>query len=163
MRTYQKDDLVFMLTMCRNGTNSVLRDITEEESLRRVDGYPNHIRWEAGHMARGISQILQCLTDELNFPVNWTELFSRSSIILEDSSDYPSLGEIKAHSDNLYVKLFETLTSVDDAKLEEEVQIFDTWKAARVRGALFLCMHDFYHAGQITVLRRALGKEGTFG
>ena len=32
-----------------------------------------------------------------------------------------------------------------------------------MNAALFFCTHEFYHAGQITTLRRLLGRERSFG
>jgi uncharacterized damage-inducible protein DinB len=159
----KKDHLVFMLERSRSATKALLNDINEEESLYRIDGYPNHIRWEAGHMARGLSQILNCLTDEPDFPGRWTELFARGSVVSDDASVYPSLEEIKDKISYLYDKIFNVLSGMDDETLGEEIQIFTEWKNTRLHGVLFLCMHDFHHGGQITILRRVMGKERVFG
>ncbi|MEE9443287.1 MAG: DinB family protein [candidate division Zixibacteria bacterium] len=159
----KREHLKFILERCKGGIDALLKNITEEDSLFRLDGYPNHIRWEVGHMARGLSQILNCLTDETDFPKNWTELFSRGAVLASDSSVYPSLEEIKLKMDYLYDKIFSVLDKIEDEKLEEEIQIFTEWKNSRIHGALFLCMHDFHHGGQIMVLRRVIGKERVFG
>jgi uncharacterized damage-inducible protein DinB len=158
-----KNHLKFMLERCRHATQALLRDISEEESLFRIDGYPNHIRWEAGHIARGLSQILNCLKDDADFPKRWTELFARGSVLSGDQSVYPLLREIEVKVENLYDKIFNTLETMDERKLEEKIQIFTQWADSRMHGVLFLCMHDFYHGGQIMVIRRSIGKDSVFG
>jgi uncharacterized damage-inducible protein DinB len=155
--------LRFMLDRCKKATDALLEDINEEESLYRIDGFCNHIRWESGHMARGLSQILGCLTDETDFPEEWTEFFSIGSTVSEDPSVYPSLKAIRNCANNLYGRIFEILDTIDDEKLEEEIQIFTEWKDTRMHGVLFLCLHDYHHGGHIMVLRRAIGKESVFG
>ncbi len=158
-----QDHLRFVLERCKNAADALLNDINEEESLYRIEAYPNHIRWEAGHMARGLSQILGCLTDETDFPEEWTELFSRGATVSDDPLVYPSLEAIINRINNLYVKIFAVLGEIDDEKLEEKIHIFTECKDSRIRGVLFLCLHDFHHGGHIVILRRAIGKQGVFG
>ena len=158
-----KDHLRFVLQRCKKAADVLLEDINEEESLYRIDGYPNHVRWEAGHMARGLSQILGCLTDKADFPEEWTVLFSRGSVVSEDPSTYPSLEQIKHRINDLYDKIFKAIDEINTGKLQEEIDIFTEWKDSRIHGVLFLCLHDYHHGGHIMILRRALGKERVFG
>jgi len=158
-----RDILKFMVEKCKAASRALLKDISEEDSLIRINGYSNHIRWESGHLARGLSQILGCLDCNEDFPERWTELFSIGSIPSEDTSVYPSLKEIKEKMENLYDKIISTIETIDEDNFEEKIQIFTEWNDSRINGVLFLCLHDWHHGGHIMVLRKAIGKERGFG
>lgn len=159
----QSNHLKSMLGTCKSATESLIKDISEKESLVKIDGYNNHVRWELGHMTGGMATIYRLLSGENDFPDQWRELFGRGAILNEDSSAYPSLDKLGAKYFELNSKIMKFLDSAEDSKLMEIVEIAPEWKMNRVDAVQFFCMHDFYHGGQIATLRQVLGKERTFG
>ena len=55
----------------------------------------------------------------------------------------------------------ELVIDSDLAGILDSAPAFENMNALNT--ALILCKHEFYHAGQIAVMRRILGRERTFG
>jgi len=159
----KSDHLKSMIGTCKDATGSLIKDISDEDSLVRANSYNNHIRWELGHMAGGMATIYRILTGENDFPIDWGKLFGRGAELNEDASVYPSLEELKTKYFELNTKITAFLEDAKDESLMEVVEIAPEWKLNKVDAVQFFCMHDFYHGGQIAILRRVVGKERTFG
>jgi uncharacterized damage-inducible protein DinB len=63
----------------------------------------------------------------------------------------------------MYDKFNKLLEKATDARLDETVELSPDWKETPMNGIFFFLKHEFYHLGQIAVVRKALGRERTFG
>ncbi len=138
--------------------NNVLKDITNDESHKRDDERLNHIKWIAGHLLNtrvtSMSRIATLATDD-----SYAARFARGTA-LTDVAVYPSLEELLARWNETSAALSEAILRVPAellaAKTQAQVPIGDD----TVRGTLaFLLSHEAFHIGQLSVLRKMLGKE----
>lgn len=159
----KRDNLKHLLNINQGATKRLIEDVTPEEALYTIDGYANHILWLAGHIASSANTKLRLLGKESMLPDGWAELFKRGAEFHADSSVYPSFDEVKTKVDEIYDAVMKAADEIDSAKFEDEVEVVPEWKENRMNALLFFSLHEFYHAGQIAVLRRTLGKDRTFG
>lgn len=141
--------------------NNVLDGFTDAETNRRPydDENINHVKYLAGHLLNsqyGLSKIAG-----LQPTVKWNELFAvMGQSEAKDSFNYPSIKEIKDEWNALYEPTRKGLSNLtEDDPAETPPPPFD--KVAETKGELwaFINHHQAYHIGQISLLRKAFGKE----
>lgn len=156
-----RENLLYMMRINKQALWRLIDDISEEESMRRLDGRLNHIRWQTGHILYTNSIALSLLGDETEYFNNLKETFGGGSIISIEPSDYPPMSELRKRLYELYDKLIGAVESAADDDFARETgegkEREPVWQTLA-----FFCMHDFYHAGQITQLRRMMGREKPF-
>jgi len=152
-----REYLLYMVRVNKNAAAGFFDSITEEESLDRIDGRFNHIRWLAGHMLRTMESILPHFGIEKTGNENFEQLFAGGSQPLENIDEYPSMAELREKLDSNYDRFLEMLESASDKDLEKNIgenNAKPLWQSIT-----FLCMHDFYHMGQVMYHRRGVGKK----
>ena len=80
-----------------------------------------------------------------------------------DNSRYPGMDEIRKIFDANRKEIYSALEKISTKELETKREIAPRWNITPEEAMLFLCTHEFYHAGQISVLRCIIGKERAFG
>ena len=141
----------------------LLDDVSEETSLERFGHEINHIRWQAGHIAGSATLMLSLMDENYDLPENWPVLIGRGEKFEPDPQAWPSLAEIKNHLYKIHGRLENRISLVELEKLETERQILPEWNTSPAQAILFLCDHEFYHAGQIMLLRRMAGLPNVIG
>lgn len=142
--------------------NNSLDGISDSESNQRIDPQMNHIKYLAGHLVNAQYGIADLSGAKIEH--KWDELFAGlSKTKAMDNFDYPEIDEIKNEWNRIFQQIRQNLEKLTTADLEEEIPgsflagsgIFDGSK-----GDLWAFMneHQMYHIGQISILRRALGK-----
>jgi uncharacterized damage-inducible protein DinB len=156
-----REQLQYMVSVNKTVAGRLLDDMTDEESVVMIDKIPNHIRWQTGHMVYSNGFALTQLGSEDMEWRKYDKLFGGGSKIAGDPSVYPSIAELRETLNSFYDRELELLENISDEDLErdvgEEGKPMPAWKRFS-----FMCMHDFYHAGQIVQIRRALGRERPF-
>lgn len=141
----------------------LLDDITEEESLRTFEKNPNHIKWLTGHLIFTAKLQAKTVGGDFETPAGWSEIFRRGAPAPKPGDKLPAMADLRAQ---LYVgheKVLSLIETANDSYLETERVIAPNWNDTPINSILFLCAHDFYHGGQIVMIRRAMGKERSFG
>ncbi|WP_158607385.1 DinB family protein [Rhodohalobacter sp. SW132] len=141
--------------------NNVLEGFTDEESNRRLTGFPqlNHVKYLAGHLLNsqyGIAAIAGLKPD-----IKWNDLFAvMGQSEAKDGFAYPSLEEIKTEWNHLHEPTLRGLKELqaDDLNLKPPSP-FDQVSENIGQLWAFISHHQAYHIGQIGILRRAFGKE----
>jgi uncharacterized damage-inducible protein DinB len=150
-----------MVNVNKTVAGRLLDDMTDEESVVMIEKIPNHIRWLTGHMVYSNGFALTQLGSKDSGWRKYEKLFGGGSEIAVDPSTYPSIAELRETLNSFYDRELELLENISDEDLErdvgEEGKPMPAWKRFS-----FICMHDFYHAGQIVQIRRALGRERPF-
>ena len=144
-----------------NNTGSLkmfLKDINEEESLARPDQNINHIRWIVGHIVVHAEMMLKILKGNMEMPEGWDNMFAYKSQLLDDTSQYPSMKELLDKYDDIYNSMYARLENMSDEELKQEFGEFWGKKEIRSNGIQWLGKHEYYHMGQITLIRKMLGK-----
>lgn len=143
------------------------KDLTREQMLFQPYPGASHIMWLAGHNANTVDGLVNGLIGGRPvLPASAGELFGMGSKPHGDSSKYPSQEELVAMLTSTRDRAVEVLTAMPEARLAEELdpntglgKMFGTIG----RLLLLLPLHETYHAGQITSLRRAQGLASTLG
>lgn len=158
-----KEQLKYMVNINKLVAENILPDITDEESLVRIDKISNHIRWLMGHIVYSAGLSLTKLGDTRDdWEGRFKSLFAGGTEPAEDPSVYPSMDELRSWLSDIHQRTLKALDEVDEAALAEEIGVEGQNRPAWQRYT-FLCMHEFYHAGQIVQIRRALGRQQPFG
>jgi uncharacterized damage-inducible protein DinB len=136
---------------------NVTKDITDEHGQAHFAGSPNHIGWITGHIVSNrymIGTVLG-LTGREPFP----DLFERGKGIQEDTK-YPSMDELTAGWEDFAEKIIARLKSLDEDDLRADPPVQTPISENTLRGFItFLCHHEAYHIGQLSLIRRHFGYE----
>lgn len=160
-----RDNLLYMLNVNKGALHKLLDDVSEEESMERGKDNTPHIRWQTGHLAHTCGWGAGLLSGEHDFLQSdqYKELFGGGSEVSDDPAAYPPFSQLR---DELYEAIDKSIAAageMTDEQLEADVPEGQGPKSSIINVAQFLCMHAFYHAGQITQLRRVMGRERPFG
>lgn len=159
----KKENLRFALNSTRSAVGKLIDDITEEESLFRGQDNLQHIRWQTGHIVYGAYLVLRTLGETVPLPDGWYDLFHRGCEFAEETSVYPSMAELRDKLKWYDERIAARLEKLTDAALDDTLDTEPIFETSALNTALFLNAHAFYHAGQIAVIRRLLGRERAFG
>jgi len=157
------DNLLFLLKTTHGATKKTLDGISEENSLVTIPGNPNHIRWITGHMVASVVYQARALGLAAEIPKEWSGLFGRGVEPVSDNSLYPSMEELRSKLSEIHEAIEKGAEGKSDAELDVEVEVIPGWKSSAMNMANFFCIHEFYHAGQVTMIRHTLGKTRIFG
>ncbi len=141
--------------------NNALEGFTDDETNRRISGYPqvNHIKYIAGHLLNsqyGIARVAG-----LQPRIKWNERFAvmgQSKAV--DDIQYPDIREIIGEWNTLYHPVRNGLAGLSETELAGPApEPFQ--EVAGSTGELwsFITHHQAYHIGQIALMRRFFGKE----
>jgi hypothetical protein len=159
----KKENLVILLKSNHDAVRMLIDDIDDVESVIRGKDNRNHIRWLTGHLVDNTGNILKVLGVENAVSEEWRKLFGRGSEISDNSNTYPSISELRGDLYSLYKQIYETLNRMADSDLDKNITPFPGWQTTPMDATLFLCTHEFYHAGQITAMVRIIGRKRPFG
>ena len=159
----KKESLKKLLLSNHDTVKKLIDDIGEEESMRHDYEFCNHIRWQTGHLIDSARIMLTLLGKDEKIPDEWPKLFGYKSKIFENASIYPSMGDLREKLYFLYDQMISALDNIASDDLDKIVELGEDWKVTPLEGLNFLCRHEFYHCGQITVMRRVIGRERPFG
>jgi uncharacterized damage-inducible protein DinB len=155
------DQILFMLNMVASTTEPLINDITEEESMSRGVHQFNHIRWQTGHLIHTDYQMLSLLGGDQTAPAEYKKLFDYKTELSDDPDFYPPMAELRQALIDVEKALEEAAAKADDAVYAGEVD----WADGPIPVShmiSFLCMHNFYHCGQITHIRKMFGRPRPF-
>ncbi len=136
--------------------NNVLEGIDESETHTRMNDHVNHLKWLAGHLTHtrfSYNKLVQ-----LEPKPFYKELFGPGSQINPDI-DYPSIEGIKEDWNAISAKISEALDNLPAEALAGEAPRVPFGKGTLGDYLDFIPHHEAYHIGQMSILRRFLGKE----
>ncbi len=142
------------------------KDMSESECfVAPLDG-ANHVGWILGHIACTEDWAVAAMTGSpCRIASSVRERFEYDSICLPDASRYPSRAEI----DQLFragrEAMVETLQAFDEGKWDDPPPEGMPGAYFPTSGVVWAkqVTHQFWHIGQITVCRTALGKPRVLG
>ena len=148
----------------REWTLTLIADLQGDDWGYQPTPGAQHALWICGHLVSAQNTLVfkRCLgRDELSaefgshFPIG-------APVLLFGEHPFPSPREVRAEMDRMQAKTIEAIAGLDDAKLTEPA--FGAEGKAHphystVCGAIsHLSRHEAFHAGQLALLRRLLGK-----
>lgn len=126
-------------------------------------GLPTHIGWQVGHLAVSQYGLLMFRirgrsTDDLDLiPSPFRKAYSRSSRPNPETENQPSAAELLERLNRVHELALAELAEVDPAVLLEPVDMPYAAYPNKLGAILFCPLHEHIHAGQIGLLRRAMG------
>jgi len=153
------------LDFARRITLCLINDIPPDKLWYQPVSAGNHVLWIAGHLATADDFYLRGLGNrETGFPPEWRGLFGMGSTPQADASSYPALSDVKEQLSRMRVGLVEFFSGLSDEQLAQPLPgDFATFAPDFGTLASTIAWHEGLHAGQLTVIRKALGLKPSFG
>ena len=133
-------------------------DLSDEEMVEQPSGVPNHATWTLGHIIFSCQGMAMELGTAPWLPDDWESVFGYGSTPQSEEHQYPKKAQLEALLSDAAVRLCHTVRSVNDSVLRRRFPDEDF----PTMGHLLLQVvvaHTAFHAGQLAVWRRAIGKE----
>lgn len=148
------------LTMLFNLNHRVLEmntgGVSHDESLQHPAPGGNCMNWVLGHIVASRNSLLELAGEEPVWSEEEAAPYARGSDGLRDSSQARPLAGILADLGRAQERLLARLGRMSDNDLAAPAG--DGTIGSQLA---FFHFHEAYHAGQVGLLRRLLGKEGT--
>jgi uncharacterized damage-inducible protein DinB len=137
-----------------------LDGLTPEELWRRPSDHNNPMLWVAGHVVQTRAMILGLLGERVD--TGWGQLFNRGAAI-SDTTDYPGREAIEQVMRDVSPRLRAKLAALDDGFLARPATIGVPGTSTVGDELAFFALHESYHIGQLSFIRKALGYPGLAG
>lgn len=139
----------------------LLKDIESEPLRQPTAAGGNHPMWIIGHLAYIEGGMKTVLLGEPNPVEGWHSLFAAGSTPSTDPAIYPPFSEVVARFSELRHGTLRMLGAMNDAQLDLRPPNVPPGfeEAMRTIGEtlMLLCMHQMFHQGQLSDVRRAAG------
>jgi len=153
------------IQFARNYTLELLEATPKEHWFTIPNGLPTHVAWQVGHLTVSQYGLLMFRIrgrepEDLELiPGTFRKAYSRQSTPNQDAATQPSADELFERLQRVHELAMTELKNVDSAVLLESVDMPYAVYPTKLGAILFCPMHEQIHAGQIGLLRRALGLE----
>lgn len=149
------------LTLARKWTNDLIADIDESQWFFQPGPGLGHVAWQLGHLAA--SQIvlvhMRCFGRKFEdcAPADYMGTFARGSTPVADPSKYPSIKMIREFFNRTQAEVLDKVSGLSAADLDQATEPHPMF--TNRGGAIGMAaMHETFHAGQIAMIRRLMGK-----
>jgi hypothetical protein len=150
------------LASSRGWGMGLLMDMQETPLVQPTSNGGNHPMWVLGHLVLSESTLLdQFILGQPNRFPELQEKFGIGSQPTTDPADYPSFGELLAHSETIRAAVMEYVGGLTEEDLDKATHAPAEFGEgfSTVGGCLTaMCSHFTFHAGQVSDARRAAGK-----
>lgn len=143
-----------------------LLDATPKDRWFEIpDSLPTNIAWQVGHLTVSQYGLLMFRIrgrqpeDLESIPGKFRKAYSRQSVPSPDPAAQPSPDELLDRMAGIHQQAMSELTQVTAATLLEPVDMPFAAYPVKLGAVLFCPLHEHIHAGQIGLVRRALGLE----
>ncbi|MCC6964297.1 MAG: DinB family protein [candidate division Zixibacteria bacterium] len=134
--------------------------VDEQLARRQLQPKTNSLIWLLGHIAVNRAYVGQLTGLQIEEP--WGELFNKS-IDQIAATALPPLTEIRGYWEQVAPKTAAHLSQLDEAALAGALPFkFPTREQNVLAGLSFMAMHESYHVGQMSSLRKHLGLESLY-
>lgn len=141
-----------------------LLDATPQEQWFDVpEGLPTNVAWQVGHLTVSQYGLLMFRMrgrrpEDLDLiPGRFRKAYSRQSVPNSDCTVQPSAHELRDRLNRVHKLAIAEVEAIEPSVLLEEVDMPYAAYPIKLGAIMFCPMHEQIHAGQIGVLRRALG------
>jgi uncharacterized damage-inducible protein DinB len=140
-----------------------LDGLTEDQLWQAPTERNNAILWVAGHVVQTRAMLLQLLGDPVD--TGWGPLFDRGAprAGADAAGRYPSRADIERTMREVTPRLHARLGALDEAALAAPARLQVPGTATVADELAFFALHESYHVGQLSYVRKALGFPGLAG
>ena len=153
------------IQFARQYTLGLLDSTPQDQWFEIPSGLPTNIAWQIGHLAVSQYGLLMFRirgrsADDLSLiPSRFRKKYSRQTTPSDDPSVQPSATELIEKLATIHELALGELAAVDPANLLEPIGQPYAAYPTKLGAILFCPLHEQIHAGQIGLIRRALGLE----
>jgi len=154
------DEMIYSFQRSRAFLEKSVADLQEREMVAQPAGLPNHATWTLGHVAFSCQGLTVELGGKPWLPDDWEAPFGYGSKPSPEIASYPNRAEMLAFLADSSDRLQQALRAIDNAFLNKSNESLPD-ESFPTMGHLLLQVvvgHTAYHAGQLAVWRRAIGK-----
>ena len=135
--------------------------IPSEKWLTRPGDGSNHLTWIAGHVVVHRAMAAKILGCDWSAP--WEKLFARGAKLVAPEQ-YPDPAELRRNFEEISTKVASALPKVSEEVLNKPVSKEQPSLDGTLGGTIaLLCLHETFHMGQMTYLKKMLGHGQTVG
>ena len=135
-----------------------IADLSDSEMVEQPTGVPNHGMWTLGHIIYSCQGIAAELDTKEWLPDDWESTFGYGSTPSSDRSRYPNKSEMLSLLADAASRLRQALLAANDSVLKQ-VLPDETMPTMGHVLLQVVVAHTAYHAGQLAVWGRAIGKK----
>ena len=132
-------------------------DLSDEEMVVQPSGVPNHASWTLGHLISSCQGIASEIGGAPWLPDDWEARFGYGSTPVPDRSRYPSKAALLDLLRDAADRLTRVLSGLGDSALEQPVPGSGSPGMSQLLVQVVIA-HTAFHAGQLAMWRRAIGK-----
>ncbi|MFO7544052.1 MAG: DinB family protein [Trueperaceae bacterium] len=138
-----------------------LEGVSHEESLRSPEPFGNNANWVLGHLVDSAEGVLGLLGQPRVLDSGALARYRRGTSPLIDAAEALPLERLLEVWDEASKRINVGLKSIPEERVDAPVPADLTWMGTTIGAAVaFVSFHQSYHAGQLGLLRRLLGKPG---
>lgn len=137
-----------------------LQGLTHEELWRAPTDRNNSMLWVAGHLVQSRATVLQMSGEHRE--TGWGHLFDRGATVGE-RGQYPSGAEVERMMRDVSPRLHSRLLALTAEQLSKSASLPIPGIKTLADELAFFALHDSYHLGQMSYIRKALGYPGLAG
>lgn len=155
--------VIGQIRFTRSYTLELLEAIPRERWFDTVAGLPTHVAWQVGHLAVSQYGLLMFRVrgrrpEDLELiPGPFRKAYSRQSVPQTDQTRQPSADELLDRLARVHTLAMAELEQIDPSILLEPVEMPYAAFPTKLGAIMFCPLHEQIHAGQIGLLRRAMG------
>jgi uncharacterized damage-inducible protein DinB len=140
-----------------------LADITDQDGSKIIHDQTNSLEWLAGHLITGRYRNIMRLGIKVE-PYKYLDKFINqtlpppNAIAFDTKIKYPNLTECREQWTDYAVIFLNAIKNADESILKTELPFPIPTGGKTVEDALFfMSMHETYHIGQMSIIRKSLG------
>ena len=153
--------LIDLYNLNTNLVNKTLKDLSDDVAHKRINDKGSSLHWIIGHIANSrhyVGGLFNAGTEFAN-----SELYNGGTP-LKEPSDYPPIEEIRQIFESVTEKFIKRLSEITDDDIHKKLEKKLPVKDDTMLGAIaFFSLHESYHVGQLSYIRRQLGMDGLTG
>jgi uncharacterized damage-inducible protein DinB len=141
--------------------DKVVEAVPQDKWLTQPSTDSNHMTWVAGHVVVHRAILAEMLGAEWSAP--WRKLFSRGAKLVAPDQ-YPDADELRRAWNEVSEKLTTSLSNATEEDLAKPAPQGVPTMDGKVGGFVaFLCLHETFHVGQLSYIKKLLGHGQTVG
>lgn len=152
------------LDQARLVTSMLLGDLSDADLLVRPVPGANHAAWQLGHLISSEHRIAEMFGAKMPpLPDNFEKNHSKETASSDEKSIFLSKAEYLKTWEEQRKAALATIANLSEADLEKpSPEAFRQFVPKVADLALLLALHEMMHMGQLTTVRRVLGKPHVF-
>jgi len=157
------ENIIKQYTLLTDWFLSALENINDQDGCKTINDTSNSLEWIAGHLITGRYRNIIRLNVQIE-PYKYIKKFidqtipPPNSIKFDKGNTYPSLTDSREQWTYYWKTFLDKLNTLDEDILKNEIPFNVLSGGNKVEDALtFMVMHETYHIGQMSIIRKALG------